>query len=70
MNVRSSRPASEQLAWLHDAGKLTGQTSLFARYSTLDYTPDVLGELLFNGEAQHAIKHDLAIGAQSTRPGA
>jgi len=53
-----------QLAWLHDSGKLTVQTSLFARYSTLNYTPDVLGELLFNGQAQRAVKHDLALGAQ------
>ena len=53
-----------QLAWLHDSGKLTVQTSLFARYSSLEYKPDVLGELLFNGQAQHAVKHDLALGAQ------
>jgi outer membrane receptor for ferrienterochelin and colicins len=53
-----------QLSWLHDSGKLTVQSALFARYSSLEYRPDVLGELLFNGQAQHAIKHDLAIGGQ------
>ncbi|WP_298670686.1 TonB-dependent receptor [uncultured Sphingomonas sp.] len=53
-----------QLSFLHDSGPLTIQTSLFARYSTLDYYPDVLGELLFNGQAQRAIKHDFTIGGQ------
>ena len=53
-----------QLALLHDSGPLSVQTSLFARYSTLDYHPDVLGELLFNGEAQQAIKHDFTVGGQ------
>jgi outer membrane receptor for ferrienterochelin and colicins len=53
-----------QLAFLHDKGPLSLQTSLFARYSALNYQPDVLGELLFNGEAQHAIKHDFTLGGQ------
>ena len=53
-----------QLSWLHDSGNLTVQSALFARYSSLEYKPDVLGELLFNGQAQHAVKHDLAIGGQ------
>lgn len=44
--------------------KLTTQASLFARYSTLTYTPDNLGELLFNGIAQGARKTDLALGLQ------
>jgi outer membrane receptor protein involved in Fe transport len=53
-----------QLAWLHHSGPLAIQTSLYARYSSLEYMPDVLGELLFNGQAQHAIKHDVTVGAQ------
>jgi outer membrane receptor protein involved in Fe transport len=52
-------------SYLHDAGKLTTQTSIFARYSTLTYRPDVLGELLFNGQAQYAAKRDTALGLQS-----
>jgi outer membrane receptor protein involved in Fe transport len=44
--------------------RLTTQTSLFTRYSTLRYTPDALGELLFNGIAQAARKTDLALGLQ------
>lgn len=52
------------LSLLHDAGPFTLQTSLFARYSALRYTPDVLGELLFNGIAQSAYKQDFTTGAQ------
>ncbi len=53
-----------QLAFLHDAEPLTVQASLFARYSSLRYRPDVLGELLYNGQAQRAYKQDFAVGAQ------
>ncbi|MDQ2891510.1 MAG: TonB-dependent receptor [Pseudomonadota bacterium] len=53
-----------QLALLHDAGNLTVQTSLFARYSALTYRPDVVGELLFNGQAQRAFKQDFTAGGQ------
>jgi outer membrane receptor protein involved in Fe transport len=49
---------------LHDSGPLTLQASLFARYSALRYTPDVLGELLFNGLAQNAYKRDFTFGGQ------
>jgi outer membrane receptor for ferrienterochelin and colicins len=49
---------------LHDAGPLTLQASLFARYSSLRYTPDTLGELLFNGSAQSADKKDFTTGVQ------
>lgn len=50
---------------LHDVGPFTLQTSLFGRYSTLDYRPDVTGELLFNGQAQRAAKRDLTLGIQT-----
>ena len=53
-----------QVAYLHDAGPLSIQASLFARYSLLRYTPDTLGELLFNGQAQNATKKDITEGAQ------
>jgi outer membrane receptor protein involved in Fe transport len=51
-------------AYQRTTDKLTTQTSLFARYSSLRYTPDGLGELLFNGIAQAARKTDLAVGVQ------
>lgn len=51
-------------SYLKDQGPLTLQASLLGRYSTLTYTPDEVGELLFNGIAQAARKTDLAIGTQ------
>jgi len=51
-------------SYLRTADRLTLQASLFARYSKLRYTPDVLGELLFNGIAQAARKTDLSVGGQ------
>ena len=58
------RTGFTQLALLHAAGPLTLQAAGFARYSSLRYRPDVLGELLFNGQAQQAFKSDLALGLQ------
>ncbi|MBR0552629.1 TonB-dependent receptor [Stakelama marina] len=51
-------------SYLHDAGRLTLQASLFGRYSGLDYYPDPLGDLLFNGIAQRATKQDFTAGTQ------
>ena len=52
------------LSLQHSAGALTMQTSLIARYSSLDFSPDPqLGDLLFNGISQHAYKRDVAYGA-------
>jgi outer membrane receptor for ferrienterochelin and colicins len=58
------RTAFSQASFLHHGADLTLQASLSARYSSLVYTPDVLGELLFNGQAQAATKHDFAVGTQ------
>jgi outer membrane receptor protein involved in Fe transport len=58
------RTGFAQIALLHDAGPLTLQVAGFARYSSLRYRPDVLGELLFNGQAQQAFKSDIALGLQ------
>jgi outer membrane receptor for ferrienterochelin and colicins len=53
------------LSYLHDTGRFTGQVSLFARYSTLRFIPDPLGDLLYNGIAQNAYKTDTATGLQA-----
>jgi outer membrane receptor protein involved in Fe transport len=54
------------LSLLHDQGKLTLQSSLFTRYSTLTYRPDAnLGDLLYNGISQAAQKDDFAAGLQT-----
>ena len=50
---------------LRTDGKLTTQTSVFARYSTLKFTPDAVGDILYNGIAQAASKTDTAGGVQA-----
>jgi outer membrane receptor protein involved in Fe transport len=50
---------------LHTRGAFTGQVSLFGRYSSLDYAPDPLGDLLFGGVSQAAHKSDAAAGVQA-----
>ncbi len=52
-------------SYLHTAGDLTTQVSLFGRYSTLGFTPDGLGDLLYDGIAQTAAKSDTAGGLQA-----
>jgi len=41
------------------------EVSTFARYSSLRYSPDWLGDLLFNGIAQQATRSDTAYGMQT-----
>ena len=52
------------LSWLHSAGPFSFQSSVFGRISNLDYHPDYVGELLFNGLAQYASKKDITFGTQ------
>lgn len=49
----------------HLQGALDLQTSLIVRYASLTYTPDVLGDLLYDGIAQNAFKRDLSYGWQT-----
>jgi len=53
------------LSWQHSEGALNWQTSLSARYTSLHFVPDWVGDLLFNGIAQDAFKDDTAIGWQT-----
>ncbi len=53
------------VSYLRSGERFTGQVSLFARYSTLDFTPDAQGDLLFNGISQTASKSDTAGGLQA-----
>ena len=52
------------MSWLHSAGPFSFQASAFVRLATLDYRPDYVGELLFNGLAQSASKKDFTVGGQ------
>jgi outer membrane cobalamin receptor len=53
------------LAWQHAAGALNWQTAVSARYTTLHFAPDWVGDLLFNGIAQDALKDDTAFAWQT-----
>jgi outer membrane receptor protein involved in Fe transport len=53
------------VSYLHATDRLTSQVSLFARYSTLTFTPDVVGDILYNGISQAATKTDTAGGVQA-----
>jgi outer membrane receptor protein involved in Fe transport len=53
------------LSWQHSQGALDVQTSATARYSSLNFVPDALGDLLFNGIAQDAYKQNVAYALQS-----
>ena len=52
-------------SWQHSEGALNWQTSLSARYTSLHFAPDSVGDLLYNGIAQDAFKDDTAIGWQT-----
>ncbi len=52
-------------SYLFTDDRFTGQVSLFARYSTLGFSPDVVGDLLYDGIAQQAAKSDTAGGVQA-----
>jgi len=53
------------LSWQHSAGPVNFETSLAARYSSLHFSPDYLGDLLYNGIAQDAFKDDTAVSWQT-----
>ena len=52
------------VTYLYNSDRFTGQASLFSRYSTLSFSPDLVGDLMFNGVAQSARKSDTAGGLQ------
>jgi len=49
----------------HSQGALTLQTSFISRYSSLTFTPDAIGDVLYNGISQQAYKRDVAYALQS-----
>src|SRR6202050_5395234 len=53
------------LSWQHSQGDLNWQTSLSARYTSLHFAPDWVGDLLYNGIAQNAFKDDTAFAWQT-----
>jgi outer membrane receptor for ferrienterochelin and colicins len=53
------------VSYLHTSDRFTGQVSLFARYSSLKFTPDLVPDILYNGISQAADKSDLTGGLQA-----
>ena len=53
------------LSWQHAQGDFNVQTSVTARYSSLSFEPDALGDILFDGIAQNAYKQNVAYALQS-----
>ena len=53
------------LAWQHSADGLDFQHALTLRNSSLQYTPDLTGDLLFNGIAQDAFRKNVAVDSQA-----
>jgi outer membrane receptor for ferrienterochelin and colicins len=53
------------LSWQHSQGAFKWQSSLSSRYTSLDFEPDWVGDLLFNGIAQNAFKGDTALAWQT-----
>ena len=53
------------VSWQHSEGALDWQTSLSARYTSLHFEPDWIGDVLYNGIAQDAFKSDTAVGWQT-----
>lgn len=53
------------LSWQHSDGAFDVQSSVTARYSSLTFSPDLLGGVLFNGIAEAAYKQNVAYALQS-----
>jgi outer membrane receptor for ferrienterochelin and colicins len=53
------------LSWQHSAGAFDMQSSFIARYSSVTFIPDPLGDLLFTGIAQDAFKQNVAYAGQT-----
>ena len=52
------------LSYLHSGDRFDFQVSAFVRYSRLAYTPDSVGDLMFYGLTQTAVRTDVAEGLQ------
>ena len=53
------------LSYLRTEQDFDVQISGFTKYSTLRFTPDIFGDLFFNGIAQYALRQDVTNGIQA-----
>lgn len=52
------------VALTHSTGDVDAQLSYFSRYSTIHFTPDQIGDLVFNGVASNVYRSSLVNGLQ------
>ena len=65
MRPSTSSPNTRSSAGSTPQGALDWQTALSVRYTSLHFSPDLTGDLLYNGIAQDAFKSDTALGWQT-----
>jgi outer membrane receptor protein involved in Fe transport len=53
------------ISYLRSEENFDFQVSTFSKYSTLRFTPDIYGDLAFNGIAQYALRQDITNGFQA-----
>ena len=53
------------LSFLYSETDWSLQVSGFTKYSTLNYSPDIFGDLAFNGISQYALRQDQTTGLQA-----
>ena len=53
------------LSYLYSEENWSLQVSGFTKYSTLSYSPDIFGDLAFNGISQYALRQDQTTGLQA-----
>ena len=56
------------LSWQHSQGAFDVQSSVIARYSSLTFVPDPLGDLLYDGISQDAFKQNVAYARRAMAP--
>jgi hypothetical protein len=62
--VQYEKNAYAVLAWQHTTGDLDMQLAYFSRYNSLDFVPDVYGDILFNGLSSDVYRSSFLNGAQ------
>ncbi len=62
--VQYEKNAYAVLAWQHTTGDLDMQLAYFSRYNSLDFVPDVYGDILFNGIASDVYRSSFMNGLQ------
>jgi hypothetical protein len=53
------------VSYLRSEEDLDYQISTFTKYSTLRFSPDIYGDLFFNGNSQYALRQDFTNGVQA-----